>query len=127
MCIRDRGYILKNKSSQFVVEALIKINKGENFFPNDVAQIAIRDFVKDDNHKKRTNKELILSSISTQDAELLGWLTLGLPDQELADKMHLSKSAIESRQRNLRKKTGTKNARELMRFAMDNGFKKEKK
>lgn len=121
-----KGYVLKNKSSQFVVEALIKINEGKNFFPNDVAQIAIRDFVKDDNHKIRSNKEIILNSISAHDAELLGWLTLGLSDQELADKMYLSKSAIESRKRNLRVKTGTNNALELMRFAMDNGFKKEK-
>lgn len=121
-----KGYVLKNKSSQFVVEALTKINEGENFFPDDVAQIAIRDFVKDSDHKIRTNKAAILNSISTHDAELLGWLTLGLSDQELADEMCLSKSAIESRKRNLRQKTGTNNALELMRFAMDNGFKKEK-
>ncbi len=121
-----KGYVLKNKSSQFVVEALTKINEGQNFFPDDVAQIAIRDFVKDSDHKIRTNKETILNSISPHDAELLGWLTLGLSDQELADKMCLSKSAIESRKRNLRQKTGTNNALELMRFAMDNGFKREK-
>ena len=121
-----KGYVLKNKSSQFVVEALTTISEGEDFFPDDVAQIAIRDFVRDDDHKKRTNKETILKSISAQDSELLGWITLGLSDQELADKMHLSKSAIESRKRNLRQKTGVNNALELMRFAMDNGFKKDK-
>ncbi len=120
-----KGYVLKNKSSQFVVEALTTISEGEDFFPDDVAQIAIRDFVRDDDHKKRTNKETILKSISAQDSELLGWITLGLSDQELADKMHLSKSAIESRKRNLRQKTGVNNALELMRFAMDNGFKKD--
>ncbi len=121
-----KGYVLKNKSSQYVVEALNKISSGEYFFPDDVAQIAVRDFVRDDGFKKKTNKEIILNSISANDAELLGWLTLGLTDQELADKMFLSKSAIESRKRNLRQKTGTNNALELMRFAMDNGFKKER-
>ena len=35
-------------------------NEGKNFFPDDVAQIAIRDFVKNADHKTRTNKEIIL-------------------------------------------------------------------
>jgi DNA-binding NarL/FixJ family response regulator len=121
-----KGYILKNKSAQFVVEALTKIRDGEEYFPNDVAQIAIRDFIPNDDAKARTNKEAILSSLKDDDVELLGWLTLGLSNKEIAEKMHRSLSAIESRKKNLGKKIGAKKALDLVRFAMDNGFRKDK-
>ncbi len=121
-----KGYILKNKGAQFVVEALTKIRDGEEFFSNEVAQIAIRDFMPSSNLKEKTNKEKILDLLKEDDVELLGWITLGLGNKEIAVRMHRSISAIESRKKNLSKKIGARNALDLMRFAMENGFKKEK-
>ena len=121
-----KGYILKNKSTQYVIKALVDIRDGKEFIPNDVAQIAVRDFIPNDDFKERSNKEAILKSIKDHEAELLGLLTIELSAKQIADRMCKSESAIESRKKNLMQKVGAKNVVGLVRFAIENGFSKKK-
>ncbi len=120
-----RGYILKNKGAQYVVKALQEIRDGKEYIPDDVAQIAARGLIPNDDAKIRQKKEQILKSIREHEAELLGWLTLDLTAKEIADKMHKSISTIETWKKNLMAKTNSKSAMGLVRFAVENGFQKE--
>lgn len=121
-----KGYILKNKGAEYIIEALTQIRDGKEFIQNDVAQIAVRDLIPDNEKKFRDNKERILRSIKDHEGELLGWLTLDLTAKEIADKMYKSPSTIETWKKNLMAKTGTKSAMGLVRFAIENGFQKDK-
>lgn len=118
------GYIIKNKSAQYVTDALIKIRDGEDYFQNDVAQIAIRGLKPETENDKRSNKENILKSITDREAELLELLPQDLSAKEIAELLFISHRTVENRKKNLMKKIGAKSTAGLVRFAIENGFKK---
>jgi len=119
-----KGYILKNKSAQYVIDALVNIKNGEDYFPNDVAQIALRGLIPKDDKNEHSNKEIILKSITERETELLEVLLLDLSAKEIAEILHISHRTVETRKKNLMKKTGAKSTVGLVRFAMENGYKK---
>ena len=121
-----KGYILKNKSTTYVIEALSNIRDGDIFIPEDIARITALDLIPDDTREEKSDLEMIVKSIRDHEAELLGLLTLDLTAKEVADRMHKSTSTIETWKKNLMKKVGAKSAMGLVRFAVENGFKVEK-
>jgi DNA-binding NarL/FixJ family response regulator len=118
------GYMLKNKSGQFVMEALRKIREGEDFLQNEVAQVGARVLMSNSLNKSITDKETILKSLRDYEVQLLELLTLGLIGKEIADRMCVSTKTIETYKKNLSKKIGVKNSLGLVRYAVENGFKK---
>lgn len=117
-----KGYVLKNKSTEYIITALTDIRDGKEFVQADVAQIAVRDLMPSQETAARNNKDTILKSIRSHEAELLGWLTLDFAAKEIAVKMNKSNSTIETWKKNLMKKTGAKSEKGLVRFAIENGF-----
>jgi DNA-binding NarL/FixJ family response regulator len=120
-----KGYILKNKGTQYVVKALSEIRDGEVFIPEDVSRITTEIFIPNDDNKLKSDRDKIIKSIRDHEAELLGLLTLELSAKEIADRMCKSQSTIETWKKNLMKKVDVKSAMGLVRFAMENGFKKD--
>jgi DNA-binding NarL/FixJ family response regulator len=59
---------------------------------------------------------------SAKETELLGLITEGYTNQEIADKMFTSKRTVESQRQTLIDKTGSRNTAALVRFAMVNGI-----
>ncbi len=118
------GYLLKNKSAEYVIEALMKLRDGEDYFTNDVAQIAIRGFKPNAEEALIPNKEGVIKSITDPEAEILELLPNDLSAKEIADILCISPRTVETRKKNLMKKIGAKSMAGLITFALENGFKK---
>lgn len=117
------GYILKNTSSRFIIPALDTLVSGEDYFPDEIAQTVIRGIKPDKVFlANAANKKIILKSITNTEAMILGLLTLDLNAQQIADRTNTSKRTVETRKRNLIKKTGVDSEKGLVRFALENGF-----
>lgn len=117
------GYILKNTSSRFILQALSCLAEGKDYFPDDIAQTVIRDLKSDKVFlANATNKKIILKSITDPEARILGLLTLDMDAQQIADATNTSRRTVETRKKNLIKKVGADSEKGLVRFAMDNGF-----
>lgn len=119
-----KGYMLKNKSGKYVIDALAKIRDGETYLQDEVAQVGAKSLMK--NYKDHeTDIQLIVKSLKNYEVKLLELLTLELTAKELADEMCVSSKTIETYKKNLAKKVGAKSSLGLVRFAIENGFKKD--
>ncbi|MGK7943058.1 MAG: response regulator transcription factor [Microcystaceae cyanobacterium] len=61
-----------------------------------------------------------LPTLTEREVEVLEWLTGGLSNNEIGDKLHLSPRTIEKHVSRLLRKTDTNNRAELVRFALEN-------
>lgn len=117
------GYLLKNKSSRFILQALRDLADGKDYIPNDLAQTVVRGMKPDKIAMlNATSKKNILKSITAPEARILELLTLDKDAQQIADETNTSRRTVETRKRNLMKKVGADSEKGLVRFAMDNGF-----
>lgn len=117
-----KGYILKNNGAKYVVDAVTNILAGNDYFPPEIAQKALKGVQSKYFAVNATSIEKLIKSITPIEAELLGFLSLGLSGKEIADKMSVAAKTIESRQKNLRDKIGVNSVLGLVRFAVENGF-----
>ncbi|WP_043023583.1 LuxR C-terminal-related transcriptional regulator [Fluviicola taffensis] len=116
------GYIVKNKGARYVVDAVTHILANNKYFPNDVLQKLADGFASDFFTLSDTPEEKIRKSISDDDAKVLELLTLEYTSKEIADKMNITKKAIDARLKKMRDKTGTSSEKGLVAFAVRNGF-----
>ena len=107
-----QGYIVKNRSTREVVEAIKKINSGKQYFSEGVSDAFLEENYKTDQiaklHITPREKEILL--VLTQDAS---------PAKLMGDKMNITEGTINVHKRNLRKKLGVKSDKELMKYAHD--------
>lgn len=116
------GYILKNRGSQLVVEAVTDIFNGKDYFPKEIGDVAINALKNGGDLYYKSDKKVINQIITPSEAELLKLLTLDLNGYQIADRTHVQYKTVESRKKNLRQKLGIDSDKGLVRFAMENGF-----
>ncbi len=63
-----------------------------------------------------------LPKISQREMEVIKLMASGLPGKSIADNLHLSIYTIENHKRNIRAKTQTKSAAELINFVLRNNI-----
>ncbi|MCE2895976.1 MAG: response regulator transcription factor [Flammeovirgaceae bacterium] len=102
-----KGYVLKNASATEILKAIQKVVKGhEHWLGNDSAQ----DSIQQHNQLMLTRREL----------EVLRLVAEGLTNQEIADKLFVSASTVDSHRKNLISKLNVKNTAALVRTAVEN-------
>lgn len=69
-----------------------------------------------------TLQEINDIEFSTKEIEVLGLITEGYTNQEIADKLFTGKRTVESQRQALIDKTGSRNTAALVRFAITNGI-----
>jgi DNA-binding CsgD family transcriptional regulator len=83
---------------------------------NDICQFYV--IPKDSNTLEAAN----LPKISSRERQVIQLMANGLTSQEIAEKLNLAFYTIENHKRNLREKTNTKSAAELMNFVLTNNL-----
>ncbi len=114
MQLQADGYLLKNRTGKDAVKALRVLMKGDHYFPND-----IRDIVFDSHMPKEELKRLKLSE---REEQVLILLAAGDRAQDIADKIFVSKSTVETHKKHLMEKLRARNVQDLVRFAVKNGY-----
>ncbi len=115
------GYILKTCREDELVEAIKLIASGEYYFSKDVKHKMIDNFIA--LNVKPINKKVKLESeLSEREIEVLHHISDGLTNEEIAEKLFLSKRTVESHRRNMLDKTGAKNSAALVKHAISEGL-----
>lgn len=103
------GYVLKNADKEELLEAIREVNKGKTYLSFEAGQ-AMR---KDSSAEK-------IPLITRREKEILLLIAEGYTNPEIAGKLFISHSTVDSHRKNLLAKMGMKNTASLIKFAMEN-------
>lgn len=103
------GYVLKNASEDEVIEAINSILAGNKYLCEETQQI-LND--KGDNNMVITRREM----------EVLRYISDGFTNPEIADKLFISTSTVDSHRKNLILKLNAKNTASLIKIAIQKGY-----
>lgn len=106
------GYVLKDKSSEQLVNAIYNVSRGQTHFSLDILdKIRTIDLV---------DREKVL--LTEREEEVLCCIADGLSSQKIAEKLFISVSTVHVHRKHLLKKTGKENAAQLVRYAIRHGY-----
>jgi DNA-binding NarL/FixJ family response regulator len=110
-----KGFILKNSGIQDVENAIQNVMSGNNYFSQEIFQRLIQGLGR--KQQKTTNPEL-----SAREEEIVFLICKGLSNQEIADKLYLSKRTVDKHRENILHKTQSKNTAGIVMYAVKNGI-----
>ena len=108
------GYILKNQSSDSIVEGLRAVYKGNTVFEKDVVNVITSMF---ENKKKKKPEDF---NLTEREVEILTLLSEGLSNKEIAEKMFLSDGTVRNYITTLLEKLQLRDRTQLAIFYLKN-------
>ncbi|HEY0175562.1 MAG TPA: response regulator transcription factor [Pedobacter sp.] len=114
------GYLLKNVSSDELVFSLKHVNIGGKYLCSELAIRLLDKLI----HIPALPANQVNSHIdfSMREIEILHLIAEGLTNNEMSDKLFISKRTIEGHRQSLIEKTGSRNTAALIRFAVLSGI-----
>jgi DNA-binding NarL/FixJ family response regulator len=106
------GYIFKNVTREELLEAVTTVAAGKQYLTFEAA-FAMRE------EKQRMDR---LPVLTRREKEVLHLIAEGLTNVQIADRLFVSQSTIDSHRKSLLTKLGVKNTAALMKFCVENGL-----
>ncbi|SEW27542.1 two component transcriptional regulator, LuxR family [Chryseobacterium wanjuense] len=113
---RANGYILKNKGKEELLIAIYRILDGKDYFSDEVTQSIIANL--------RSDHVVGDIRLTNREKDVLYLIAEGLTTLEISEKLNIASTTVETHRRNLLEKTGVKNSKALIKFAIQNGYSK---
>ena len=108
-----KGFILKDSDISDVHDAILTVQRGGNYFSQELLYHVIRKI-------KNREQEVKSSSLSKREKEILLKICEGLSNNEIANSLFISKRTVDKHRANLLAKTGSKNTASLILYAIKN-------
>jgi DNA-binding NarL/FixJ family response regulator len=100
------GYVLKNATQEELIDAIDSVMSGKIFMSNEVASIV------------RKGPDPNIPVITRREKEVLALIAEGLTNSEIAEKLFVSTTTVDSHRKSLLAKFDVKNTAILIRLAM---------
>lgn len=110
------GYLLKNSGLKMLCEAIKQVLTGKNFYDPNLSQSILKEFVE--NSVKEKPKTLL----STRENDILHFIAQGKTSQDIADKLFISKTTVDTHRRNMSRKLGLSGSNALLQYAVETKF-----
>lgn len=115
------AYLVKNVTAEELIFCVNHVFNGGRYLCEELTMKIIDKLIEQDSILGR-KVDPIEMDLSSRELEVLELLGEGLTNQEIADRLFLSKRTVEGHRQNLIDKTGSKNTPSLIRFAVINGM-----
>lgn len=110
-----KGFILKNSGIHDVEAAIEHVIDGRNYFSQEILNGLLQSL-------NRKSKKAQKSELTEREEEVLFLICKGLSNQEIADKLFISKRTIDKHRENLLSKTASNNTAGLVMYAIKKGI-----
>lgn len=111
------GYLTKKCAGENIIEAIQSINKGEEYFSDDVREKIFYKVTK--GNPKITKPELPINFILTErELEIIILISLEFSGKEISDQLFISTNTVETHRKNIMKKLDAKNSISLVKYAI---------
>jgi DNA-binding NarL/FixJ family response regulator len=111
-----KGFMLKNSGIDKVVTAIEKVSEGESYFSEELLVGLLNNM----RGNKQEPPDTSDNELSGREMEVLYHICLGLSNQEIADRLFISKRTVDKHRANLLSKTGCRNTAALIIYAIKN-------
>jgi DNA-binding NarL/FixJ family response regulator len=109
-----KGFVLKNSDIKEVKTALDVVYDGGSFFSSELLQNLVN------NLKSSTKSREMQAELSEREMEILILICQGLSNQEIGDKLFISKRTVDKHRANILEKSESKNTAQLVVYAIKN-------
>ncbi len=110
-----KGFLLKNSDINEVVEAIESVVDGGDYFSKELLE-SLRTTMHTTSELEGANED----TISAREKEILVGVCQGLSNQEIAEKLFISKRTVDKHRANIMEKTGCRNTANLVVYAIRN-------
>jgi len=118
-----QGYVTKSSATEHLEEAIESVMKGELYYSPDIRGRILRAFTKSNNSQASgTQEKSFLRQLTERELEVLKLIGMQHTSEEIAQKLHIAKSTVDTHRKNLIYKLKVKNAVGLGLFAERNGL-----
>jgi len=104
------GYVLKNATKEELLEAITTVQKGKIYLSHEAAQALIH---RDDNKRP---------VITRREIEILELISKGMTNPEIAARLFISPTTVDTHRKNLLAKFEAKNVASMIRLAIEMNF-----
>lgn len=108
------GYILKNQSSDSIIESIRAVNRGNSVFQREIASV-ISSMIKDGGKKRPEDY-----GITEREFEVLKYIGEGLSNKEISQKLYLSEGTVRNYVTELLEKLSMRDRTQLAIFYVKN-------
>lgn len=115
------GYLLKNTDRSELISGILKMTKGETFFPSLDPNLSSSN---KSSHLpfSQEAETVILSRLTSREIEILRVIAEGYSNKEIGDQLFISHRTVDTHRTNLMKKLEVHNIAGLVKFAIKNGL-----
>ena len=107
-----KGFVLKNSDIKEVKTAMDVVYDGGSFFSSELLQNLINSL------KSAPKSKEIHTELSEREMEILILICQGMSNQEIADKLFISKRTVDKHRANILEKSESKNTAQLVVYAI---------
>jgi DNA-binding NarL/FixJ family response regulator len=108
------GYVMKHEAMANVVQAIREVFNGRPYLSPAMAAQVITKFA----HRESEDEPDAVERLSDRELEILELIGKGREVREIANRLHLSPKTVETHRAHIKEKLQLKNAREVVRFAV---------
>jgi two-component system response regulator NreC len=113
------GYVLKKAATQDLIAAARAVAQGEAFLYPSVAKKLIGDYV---NRMAPGAEEGGYATLSEREREVLLLLAQGVSNQEIADRLAITQSTLQTHRAHILEKLGLRTTADLIKYAVQHGL-----
>jgi len=113
------GYLLKNSGKDEIIKAIQTVYQDDTYFSEDVSKILMTSMIPGTKKVKSTD---FLPKLTRREKEILLLIIEELTTQEIANKLFVSLSTVETHRKNLLSKMGVRNTAGLVKVAFQRGM-----
>jgi two-component system response regulator NreC len=109
------GYLAKDSKKDVLIQAIRKVNSGEQYFGERVSEVIFKGFYSQSKGEKiaKQNKDL-----SKREVEVLKLITSGMSNRDIADKLFISIRTVDAHRNHIMQKLSLKSTAELVKYAI---------
>ena len=116
------GFLSKDSAGQHIIEAINAVHKGDQYFSDAIKNNLIKLYTGKNVKSGKRPESTILNSLTPREIEVLKLITDEYSSPEIADKLNISQSTVDTYRKSLLKKTNVKNSIGLAMYAVKNNI-----
>ena len=111
-----RGYVLKEASTEELMNAIETVDSGKTFFSSKVAHLVLKQFVR------HPGEEPTPAQLTSRESEVLIHLAEGRSNKEIASVLGVGVRTVETHREHLMRKLNIRSVAGLTKFAVSNAL-----